>query len=133
MSVALAIILSAAAMTLIVGVRYLLASGGFALATRARHPGLYLGLDAQVRREIAWSLASAAIYGVPAGVVAWGWREHGWTQVYEDVGAWPLWYLPVSVLLYLVAHDAWFYWTPSTTPAARPPPGRRWRSIRWRR
>ena len=23
----------------------------------------------------------------------------------------PLWYLPVSVLLYLAAHDCWFYWT----------------------
>jgi Delta7-sterol 5-desaturase len=111
MSVALAILLSALAMTAIVGVRYLVASGGFALATRVRHPGLYAGLDAQVRREIAWSLASAAIYGVPAGVVAWGWRAHGWTRIYTDVHAWPLWYLPVSVLLYLFAHDTWFYWT----------------------
>ncbi|MBL7396114.1 fatty acid hydroxylase family protein, partial [Escherichia coli] len=56
----LAILLSALAMTAIVGVRYLLASGGFALATRLRHPGLYRGLDRQIRREIGWSLASAA-------------------------------------------------------------------------
>ena len=108
---ALAIFLSALAMTLIVGVRYLLASGGFALATRLRHPGLYVGLGAQIRREIGWSLASAAFYGVPAGVVAWGWQNHGWTRIYTDVHAFPLWYLPVSVLLYLLAHDAWFYWT----------------------
>jgi Delta7-sterol 5-desaturase len=107
----LAILLSALAMTVIVGLRYLLASGGFALATRLRHPGLYLGLDRQIRREIGWSLASAAIYGVPAGIVAWGWQNHGWTRIYTDVHAWPLWYLPVSVLLYLLAHDAWFYWT----------------------
>jgi len=107
----LAILLSALAMTLIVGVRYLLASGGFALATRLRHPGLYAGLDSQIRREIGWSLASAAIYGVPAGIVAWGWQNHGWTRIYADVHAFPLWYLPVSVLLYLLAHDAWFYWT----------------------
>ena len=98
-------------MTLIVGVRYLLASGGFALATRVRHPGLYNGLDTQMRREIAWSLASAAIYGVPAGIVAWGWQHRGWTAIYADLHAYPLWYLPVSVLLYLLAHDAWFYWT----------------------
>ena len=111
MSVALAVLISALAMTLIVGVRYLLASGGFALATRLRHPGLYRGLDRQVRREIAWSLASAAIYGIPAGVVAWGWQNRGWTQIYDDASAYPLWYLPVSVLLYLFAHDTWFYWT----------------------
>lgn len=105
-----AILLSALAMTAIVGVRYLLTSGAFAFATRVRHPGLYAGLDRQMRREIMWSLASAAIYGVPAGVVAWGWREHGWTRIYTAAD-YPLWYIPVSVLLYLAAHDSWFYWT----------------------
>lgn len=107
----LAILASAVAMTAIVGGRYLLASGGFALATRMRHPGHYTGLDRQIRREIAWSLASAGIYGVPAGIVAWGWRAHGWTRIYEDVHAYPLWWWPVSVLLCLAAHDTWFYWT----------------------
>jgi sterol desaturase/sphingolipid hydroxylase (fatty acid hydroxylase superfamily) len=98
-------------MTLIIGARYLLASGAFALATRLRHPGLYTGLTPQIRREISWSLASATIYGVPAGIVAWGWANRGWTRIYTDPNAFPLWYLPVSVLLYLLAHDAWFYWT----------------------
>lgn len=106
-----AIILSAIAMTIIVGVRYLLASGGFALATMWRHPGLYAGQRGQIGREIRWSLASAVIYGVPAGIVAWGWQQHGWTRIYTDISALPLWYLPVSVLLYLMAHDTWFYWT----------------------
>ncbi|MEN3748520.1 sterol desaturase family protein [Sphingomonas sp. HF-S3] len=107
----LAIILSALAMTLIVGVRYLIVSGVFDLATRAKHRGLYAGLTPQIRKEIGWSLASSAIYGVPAGVVAWGWQDHGWTRIYTDLGDWPLWYLPLSVLLYLFAHDSWFYWT----------------------
>ncbi len=111
MSTGSAIILSALAMTFIVGARYLAVSGGFALATRIRSRGLYTGLDRQIRREIGWSLASAAIYGVPAGVVAWGWAEHGWTRVYSDIGAFPLWWLPLSVLAYLFAHDTWFYWT----------------------
>lgn len=110
-TLALAILLSALAMTAIVGVRYLLASGAFALATRWRHPGLYAGLDRQIVREVKWSLASAAIYGVPAGVVAWGWRNLGWTRIYTDVADYPLWYVPLSVLLYLFAHDTWFYWT----------------------
>ena len=105
------LLLSAVAMTVIVGARYLLSSGGFALATRARHPGLYHGLDAQVRREIGWSLLSAAIYGAPAGVVAWGWAHRGWTRIYGDTHQYPLWYLPASVLLYMIAHDTWFYWT----------------------
>jgi lathosterol oxidase len=111
MSVALAIVASAAAMTAIVGLRYLASSGGFALATRLRHPGLYTGLDKQMRREIGWSLASAAIYGIPAGIIAWGWAHRGWTRIYTGLHAMPLWYWPLSILLYLVLHDSWFYWT----------------------
>jgi Delta7-sterol 5-desaturase len=106
-----ALLLSALAMTLIVGVRYILTSGAFALVTLKLRPGLYAGLDPQIRREIAWSLASAAIYGAPAGIVAWGWQQLGWTRIYTDANPLPLWWLPVSVLLYLLAHDAWFYWT----------------------
>lgn len=106
-----AVAISAFAMTAIVAVRYLLASGGFALATSRVRPGLYTALGPQIRKEIGWSLASAAIYGIPAGVVAWGWQERGWTRIYTDWSHFPLWYLPLSVLAYLFAHDTWFYWT----------------------
>lgn len=106
-----AILLSALAMTVIVAVRYLVTSGLVAWVTQRVHPGLYGGLGAQIRREVAWSLASAAIYGVPAGIVAWGWQARGWTLIYTDAGTYPLWYLPLSVLFYLALHDAWFYWT----------------------
>ncbi len=98
-------------MTVIVALRYLATSGAFAWATRIVRPGLYKGLEHQIRQEIGWSLASAAIYGIPAGVVAWGWQQLGWTRIYTDFAAYPLWYAPLSVLLYLFAHDTWFYWT----------------------
>jgi len=111
MTLAFAVLLSMLAMTLIVALRYLAVSGGFAWLTASVRPGLYTGLEPQVRREIGWSLASAAIYGAPAGLLAWGWREHGWTRVYTEADAYPLWWLPVSVLVYLLLHDAWFYWT----------------------
>ncbi len=110
-TIAIAILLSAVAMTAIVGLRYLLVSGAFAAATARVRPGLYAGLDTQMRREIGWSLASAAIYGVPAGIVAWGWQHRGWTQIYSDLHAWPVWWVPLSIFLYLFAHDTWFYWT----------------------
>jgi len=114
-----ALLLSAIAMSAIVAVRYVLASGGFALATAARHPGLYAGMRGQIGREIGWSLASALIYGMPAGVVAWGWQARGWTRIYTDASAYPMWWLPVSVLVYLAAHDSWFYWTHRAMHAPR--------------
>ena len=106
-----AILLSALAMSAIVALRYLLASGMFAFATHRVRPGLYTGLRGQIRREIGWSLLSAAIYGVPAGILAWGWQERGWTRIYTGWSDYPLAWLPLSVLVYLLAHDAWFYWT----------------------
>ncbi len=106
-----AILLSACAMTLIVGLRYYLVSGAFAWGTKRRFPGLYAGLGPQIRKEIFWSFASAGIYGAPAGLVAWGWQNRGWTRVYTDIHAYPLWYLPLSVFACLILHDTWFYWT----------------------
>lgn len=98
-------------MTAIVGVRYLLTSGLFAWITHSVRPGLYLGLERQIRSEIGWSMVSAAIYGVPAGVVAWGWQAQGWTRIYSDPSEHPWWWLPLSLAAYLLLHDTWFYWT----------------------
>ena len=75
---------SAIAMTAIVAVRYVVTSGGFAWLTRRLHPGLYSGLDRQIRSEIKWSILSAALYGMPAGVLLWGWDSFGWTRLYTD-------------------------------------------------
>lgn len=106
-----AILIAAAAMTGIVGARYLVTSGLFAWITARVRPGRYAGLEPQIHREIGWSLLSAAIYGVPAGVVAWGWQARGWTRIYTDVDVYPLVWLPGSLLVYLFLHDTWFYWT----------------------
>lgn len=106
-----ALILAAASMTLIVALRYLAVSGLFARWTAKRFPGRMAGQRAQIRREIFWSLISAAIYGVPAGAALWAWESHGLTRVYLDLTAYPWWWLPISVLAYLIVHDTWFYWT----------------------
>ena len=105
------ILASAIAMTLIIGGRYLLSSGFFAWLTGRRNPGKYKALRPQISREIRWSLWSASIYGVPAGIVAWGWQNAGWTQIYTEINMYPMWYLPVSLFAYLFLHDSWFYWT----------------------
>jgi sterol desaturase/sphingolipid hydroxylase (fatty acid hydroxylase superfamily) len=111
MNAAAALAGSIAAMAAIITVRYFAASGLFAWLTGRRLPGLYRPRTAQIRREVGWSLLSALVYAAPAGVVAWGWQRQGWTQIYTDADAWPIWWIPASVLVYLAAHDAWFYWT----------------------
>ena len=80
-SVWLAILLSALAMSAIVGGRYLAhlrrvravdARAASGVVRRARRADA-----ARDRRGACWS---ALVYGVPAGVVAWGWRTRGWTR-----------------------------------------------------
>lgn len=95
----------------IVWLRYLLVSGFFAFCTKVHVPGLYRGLKPQIRAELAWSSISAMIYGAPAGTVLWWWLAHGGTRIYADVTVWPLAWWPLSVAVYLLIHDAWFYWT----------------------
>jgi lathosterol oxidase len=107
----LAAALSMLAMTGIVAVRYLASSGLFAWLTRRVRPGLYKGLERQIGMELRWSLVSAAIFGLPAGLVAWGWQQHGWTLIYTDWRDYPMWWMPLSVFAYLAAHDTWFFWT----------------------
>ncbi|MEY2882760.1 MAG: hypothetical protein RL490_484 [Pseudomonadota bacterium] len=101
---------------LIVIVRYFAASGGFAWWTARR--GITAGprdpdrRRRQISDEIRWSLVSALIYGLPAGLMIAGWRFYGVTQIQWELGglAGLAWW-PVSVMLYLFLHDSWFYWT----------------------
>lgn len=106
-----ALFVSVVAMTAIVAGRYLAVSGAFAWVTNRRLPGLYGNRREQIRREIGWSLASAIIYAAPAGVLAWGWQTRSWTKIYSDTSDYPMYWLPASVLVYLLLHDSWFYWT----------------------
>ncbi|MDP5103300.1 MAG: sterol desaturase family protein [Erythrobacter sp.] len=106
-----ALLIVSLAVTVIVALRYLLASGLFALATARVRPGLYAGRGEQIAREVRWSLLSAAIYGAPAGIVLWGWNHFGWTMISADFAALPWWYHPLSVLIYLLVQDTCFYWS----------------------
>ncbi len=114
-TMALPFLLGTLAMCAIVVLRYLGVSGGFAWWTARR--GIVAGpadegrRRTQVRREIGWSLLSALIYAGPAGIVAVGWQRLGWTRIYDAPLAYGWAWLPVSVLLYLFAHDTWFYWS----------------------
>lgn len=107
----LAFLVSGSAMTLVVIIRYFASSGLFAWMTQRLRPGHYAGQGNQILAEIRWSLIAAVFYGAPTGLIFWGWRHHGWTQMYVDAAEWPLWYIPVSIFVYLFVQDSWFYWT----------------------
>ncbi len=63
----------------------------------------------RVRREIVASLVACPIYAFPAALVLELWKRGG-TALYADLDAWPLWWIPASFLVYLLAHDTFYYW-----------------------
>ena len=63
----------------------------------------------QTRRELLLSLYSALIFSATGLGLLLLW-QHGFTQIYIDIYDYPLWYPPVSVLLFLILHDSYYYW-----------------------
>jgi lathosterol oxidase len=112
----LAVLITTAWLSLIIGLRYLLIAGGvwFALWGRATSPGLQLNRAAPSRKliahEIRYSLISTPIYAFPAASALEAWKAGG-TKLYLDPDAYPLWWLPVSFVLLLIVQDAHYYWT----------------------
>ena len=104
--------LIALGLTLVIALRYLAVSGTFALVTARARPGLHSSDRSRRRQrmERRWSLLSALIYALPAAAVLLLYRNGG-TAIYADASAYPLWWLPLSIFIYLFLHDTWFYWT----------------------
>ncbi len=64
---------------------------------------------AGIWQEIRHSLTSTLMLAVTAYVVTSG-PLRSYTLIYGDVHAYPLWWIPVSLVLSLVIHDTYFYW-----------------------
>jgi len=96
----------------IYGGRYLLFAGMVYALWYTQGPGRKLQpampRGAQIRREIAYSLAAVLIFGVVHAVLI----SYGiGTQIYWDIGRYGWTYFWLSIPLMIVLHDAYFYWT----------------------
>ncbi|PUZ30052.1 Sterol desaturase/sphingolipid hydroxylase, fatty acid hydroxylase superfamily [Chitinophaga costaii] len=60
-------------------------------------------------REILHSSSSSLVFSIMVGILLFTpLKSH--TLLYTDVQAYPLWWLPASLVLSLVIHDTYFYW-----------------------
>jgi lathosterol oxidase len=64
----------------------------------------------QIKREVLLSLSTVAIFSVGATILFELYKP-GHTAIYTNFHDYPLWYLPVSLVLCALAHDTYFYWT----------------------
>jgi sterol desaturase/sphingolipid hydroxylase (fatty acid hydroxylase superfamily) len=61
-------------------------------------------------REISYSLLSMLIFGaMSAGLFML--RKHGYTKIYLDIHEHSMTYFYFSIILFIVAHDTYFYWS----------------------
>lgn len=65
--------------------------------------------DGQFRKEVKWSMITAALFAVAGAGTAVLWQK-GFTKLYNNVDAYPLWWLPVSLLLAMLLHETYYYW-----------------------
>lgn len=99
-------------------VKYLLAAGLMALLLwlwRQRLQGRRLQTHqptaTDYRREIGWSLTTACLFGGASLLGIFWVATQGWSQLYWDLNEHSLGYAGGSLLLMIVAHDAYFYWS----------------------
>lgn len=57
-----------------------------------------------------WSVMSSAVFALAGALMIRLWQA-GMTKIYLSFHAYPIWYLPLSLIIYLVIHDTYFYWT----------------------
>jgi Delta7-sterol 5-desaturase len=110
-------VLLTAAMFLIVAGRYFLIAGIF-------HVWFYVfkkehwqqrrlskkDLDKkQFYTEVKWSIITSMLFALAGAFTTVLWQK-GYTKLYLDVHEYPLWYLPVSLLLSMLIHETYYYW-----------------------
>jgi sterol desaturase/sphingolipid hydroxylase (fatty acid hydroxylase superfamily) len=63
----------------------------------------------QFRKEIKWSTITASLFAVSGTLLLLMWQK-GFTKVYFDVNEYPLWWLPLSLLVAMLVHETYYYW-----------------------
>ncbi|MEZ4686353.1 MAG: sterol desaturase family protein [Bacteroidia bacterium] len=97
--------------------RYFLFAGAAFLIFYVLFPGKFSVNKIQNRvarrrdfvREILHSMQSSLIIGLVIALFAFT-PLRQYTQLYNDVHTFPLWWMPISLLLAMLLHDSWFYW-----------------------
>jgi len=64
----------------------------------------------QLKTEFLYTACTFIIYAASASLLMY-WYQNGWTKIYLGVDTFGYLYLFFSILLMLLVHDSYFYWT----------------------
>jgi lathosterol oxidase len=63
----------------------------------------------QIKREISLSVYSSFVFGLVGVALILLW-QNGYTKIYINPTDYPLSYFPISILLFMLLHDTYYYW-----------------------
>ncbi len=63
----------------------------------------------QFYSEVKWSFVTSLLFAVAGALTTVLWQK-GYTKIYFDVNQYPLWYLPVSLVISMLIHETYYYW-----------------------
>lgn len=65
---------------------------------------------AHIKREVFYSLLTFIVFGLIGGGI-YLLKTAGYTKIYSDFAEHSVWYFIFSVVVFIIAHDTYFYWT----------------------
>ena len=63
----------------------------------------------QFKTEVKWSMVTALLFSIAGTVTMILWQK-GYTRVYTDVKIYGWWYLPISLVVFMLLHETYYYW-----------------------
>ena len=63
----------------------------------------------QFRIEVMWSMVTALIFSIAGAVTVILWQK-GYTKVYTNIADYGWWYLPTSLMVFMMLHETYYYW-----------------------
>jgi len=63
----------------------------------------------QLKKEIQWSILTAFLFALTGTILLVLWQK-GFTKVYLNSEEYPIWWLPLSLVIALLLHETFYYW-----------------------
>lgn len=94
---------------LIAGLFYLIFYAWFPAKFEARKINKKEYKKGQFKKEIKWSLITSLLFSVAGTITVILWQK-GFTKVYTELDLYGYWYLPVSLIIFMLLHETYYYW-----------------------
>ena len=63
----------------------------------------------QFKIEVRWSMVTALLFSIAGAIIFVLWQK-GFTKVYTNAHRYGWWYLPISLLIFMLFHETYYYW-----------------------